>query len=700
MRLCFAMLATIFCTTTSATDNSATRPGPVTTVQIQNGRWLFNQRPTNPNSPAAGLLMNVRMVNATFEDTNRPEFDSQALTRRFCQQIPHYAALGVNAFTLNLQGGMPGYENARNSAFNPDGSLRTEYLRRVEQVIRACDQQGIAVILGLFYQRQAHILQDDQAIENAVVQAIRWVQSLGLRNVLIEIANEYPHNGFKQPQIRTAAGQIELLQLARHTAPELLLTTSGYGNGQIHPDVAAACDFLTPHWNNTPLSKLAASVAELRRFNKPIVCNEDDRTGIDAVKALHTSLRLGCSYGLMLKEHNQTFPFHFDGYSDAPEFYSALQLATGRRLQTAAEKSAVLFPPPASAGGWPRLQTPAEIREIGGMDPTKLAALEQWLLASDQRPFAAVVIRRGKVVLQTERGNNAATDSRRVASVSKAICATVLAIASERSLDGLTPRQMTFADPAFKFIPQADPLSDPRKSQITVRQLLNHTSGICPESLGAPNDGTWEYVLGQSGDSRTARLAFDPGTACGYSTHAFAHAALACENITGQSFDLFTIQSLFQPLGIEHYWFQTWPDSSGKKRPSHGIGLPALELARIGYCMLHNGRWRDQQVIPAWFVEQTGRSSHSVTAPELRWQLNPAVFTLGWELPARHFEHSGRYQPGIPADARCKPGSGGQILAFVPSLDLVIARQTGGSGPWPAEEFLARTCAAVISNSP
>ncbi|MFM7831868.1 MAG: hypothetical protein ACKPJD_08760, partial [Planctomycetaceae bacterium] len=82
------------------------------------------------------------------------------------------------------------------------------------------------------------------------------------------------------------------------------------------------------------------------------------------------------------------------------------------------------------------------------------------------------------------------------------------------------------------------------------------------------------------------------------------------------------------------------------------------------------------------------------------WQLNPAVFTLGWELPARHFEHSGRYQPGIPADARCKPGSGGQILAFVPSLDLVIARQTGGSGPWPAEEFLARTCAAVISNTP
>jgi len=31
----------------------------------------------------------------------------------------------------------------------------------------------------------------------------------------------------------------------------------------------------------------------------------------------------------------------------------------------------------------------------------------------------------------------------------------------------------------------------------------------------------------------------------------------------------------------------------------------------------------------------------------------------------------------------------------VPSLDLVIARQTGSSGDWAFEEFLRRACAAV-----
>src|SRR5262249_16050549 len=159
----------------------------------------------------------------------------------------------------------------------------------------------------------------------------------------------------------------------------------------------------------------------------------------------------------------------------------------------------------------------------------KLEDLRRWLRGSDDRDFAAVVIRRGYVVLQEERGNSAATDARRVASCSKAICATVLAIASEKSERGETPRRMSVDDPPFAFIPWAKALSDPRKARITVKQLLNHTSGICPEATGARNDGSWEYILGQSGDPRTERLAFDPGTACGYSTHALAHAALVCE---------------------------------------------------------------------------------------------------------------------------------------------------------------------------
>jgi len=92
------------------------------------------------------------------------------------------------------------------------------------------------------------------------------------------------------------------------------------------------------------------------------------------------------------------------------------------------------FPAPESAGGWRKLDNPEEIRRITKIDPAKLDALKEWLLQSDDRNFAADVIRHGYIVLEVERGNSARTDTRRVASVSKAICATVLAIASEEYL--------------------------------------------------------------------------------------------------------------------------------------------------------------------------------------------------------------------------------------------------------------------------
>jgi CubicO group peptidase (beta-lactamase class C family) len=355
------------------------------------------------------------------------------------------------------------------------------------------------------------------------------------------------------------------------------------------------------------------------------------------------------------------------------------------------------FPPPESQGGWRKLEKPGEIRRLAGMDPEKLADLRQWLLASDNRGFAADVIRNGYIVLQVERGNSAKTDARRVASVSKAICATVLAIASERSQQGLTPRKMKFDDLAFDFIPWAQPLSDPRKAQIKVKQLLNHTSGICPEATGAPNDGTWEYILGHSGDKRTQRLAFAPGTGCGYSTHAFCHAALVCETVTGKPYDQFAIEALFKPIGVEHWWFQYF-DGGPKigRHPSHGLGMPARDLARIAYCMLRNGRWRDRQVIPQWFVRETAAPTHNVTTPEMRWKLNPQEFSHGWQLPARLTGKGGPSGEGIPVDARYKPGSGGQLVAFVPSLDLVITRQTGSSGDWAYEEYLRRACQCVL----
>ena len=295
-----------------------------TQIAIVDAKWRINGKLTYAGSRAEGLLMNVRMVNSTFEDRRTPDFQADANTAQFLAAMPEYVAHGVRTFTLCLQGGFPGYEGAVNSAFRPDGSLEAAYLDRVARVIEACDQHGTAVILGCYYQRQAKILQDDAAIRAGVVNTVQWIRGRGFRNVALEIANEYPHGGFTQKLIRSAEGQAELIRLAKQTWPELLVSTSGVGNGKLGNAAAEASDFLLIHFNGTPVPAIPRCVEMLKPYGKAIVCNEDDKSGATAVAAAEACVAAGVSWGLMLNDLNQYTPFEFHGARDDPAIYAKL----------------------------------------------------------------------------------------------------------------------------------------------------------------------------------------------------------------------------------------------------------------------------------------------------------------------------------------------------------------------------------------
>ena len=283
---------------------------PQTRVSIREGKWFINDELTYRGTRAEGLLMNVRMVNSVFEDRRKPDFDPDANTDRFLAQLPDYAAHGVRAFTLCLQGGMPGYEGAVNSAFAPDGSLRPSYLGRVQRVIEACDRQGLVVILGCFYQRQDQVLADEAAVRAGVVNVAHWIRRSGFRNVVLEIANEFDHDGFDHPLLRSEDGEVELIRLAKKTAPGLLVSTSGLGHGRFPDKVAKAADFLLIHFNGTPLDEIPTRIAALKKYGKPIVCNEDQKSR-RAGRAGGGALRgPGCLVGVDGREDQPALPVH------------------------------------------------------------------------------------------------------------------------------------------------------------------------------------------------------------------------------------------------------------------------------------------------------------------------------------------------------------------------------------------------------
>jgi hypothetical protein len=305
-----------------------------TRVSVTGNKFYFNDRVINPGSPAEGLLMNVRMVNSVFEDRGQElagiseEFDPELNTDRFIEKIPGYVANGINAFTISLQGGMPGYEGAVNSAFDSDGNPGEEYLQRVKKVITACDQNNAAVILSLFYQRQhSHhsSLSGRISIMNAVENTVNWITEEGFKNVILEISNEYRHGGFRNwpdgEWLMSEAGQRELILLAKELNPELLVSTSGMGNGIFPGSLAEVADFLLIHFNTTSLDLYPERIEELKKYNKPIVCNEDDKIGPEGAAAQAISVMNGCGWGYMGLVRNQHFPFEYLGIDDDPDVY-------------------------------------------------------------------------------------------------------------------------------------------------------------------------------------------------------------------------------------------------------------------------------------------------------------------------------------------------------------------------------------------
>jgi hypothetical protein len=308
---------------------------PRTRVSIVDGRWHLNGQVTYRGAVAEGLLMNVRMVNAVFEDANdttrQPGFDSDVNTEAFISSIPQYVAQGVRAFTISLQGGDPGYEGALNSAFTAEGALRDSYLARVRAVVEAVDRHGAVVILSCFYQRQDQALTSDEAVRTAVGNVARWIADSGFTNVVLEIANEFGHKGFDHQLLRGAEGQAELIRRAKQVAPRLLVSSSGLGDGRIPNAVAAEADFMLPHFNNTPVSEIAARAAALKANGKPILCNEDDKIAELGAKAAEEAVAHGVSWGFMTKTVNQHHPFRFSGAEDDPIVYATL-----RRLTTSA----------------------------------------------------------------------------------------------------------------------------------------------------------------------------------------------------------------------------------------------------------------------------------------------------------------------------------------------------------------------------
>jgi hypothetical protein len=264
-----------------------------TAVSISGTKFLINGKVTHPGTAAEGLLLNSRMVQAIFDDENSNtvgkwkypdtgKWDPERNVKEFIAELPTYAARGLRAVTISLQGGRPasGDQVWHVSAFRSDGTLKSAWLSRLDRVIRAADANGVVVIVSYFYFGQDERLSNETAVLRATDGITDWLVSKAYSNVLVEVNNEtgsnYDHAILKPSRVSELIARVK-----QRSGGKLKVSTSTWG-GQIPNDsIISASDYILLHGNSQDAAGIRSMVDTVRGKSsykakpKPIVFNED-----------------------------------------------------------------------------------------------------------------------------------------------------------------------------------------------------------------------------------------------------------------------------------------------------------------------------------------------------------------------------------------------------------------------------------------
>ena len=307
--------------------------------------------------------------------------------------------------------------------------------------------------------------------------------------------------------------------------------------------------------------------------------------------------------------------------------------------------------PPASVPGQYSAQSPFPGAEWTRVDPATAGFSQEGIdqavaYAKREGSTSGMIVQHGLVVAQwgdVSRKSN-------LHSARKSFASALIGIAVARGQINLdeTLAQLGVDD--------SEPSLTPTEKQATVRMLLEARSGVYHPTV---------YETAGMEASRPPRYSHTPGTFWYYNNWDFNTVGAIYEKATGQRiFDALKTE-IANPIGMQDYRPSDGHYVSGglaTRYPAYPFNMSARDLARFALLYLHDGRWRDQQVVPAaWVAESTSSYSNTPTGGYgyMWWTSKPASGPRGPKVAL--------LKPTYWAD-----GSHGQYAVVVPSLDLVV----------------------------
>ena len=210
-----------------------------------------------------------------------------------------------------------------------------------------------------------------------------------------------------------------------------------------------------------------------------------------------------------------------------------------------------------------------------------------------------LVARDGAIVHFEAVGNRGVNDDRplekdalfRIFSMTKPITAVAAMILYEEG-------KFQLSDPVSKFVPEFENLTvlgddgviRPAENEMTMQQLLSHTTGLSygfnPADAVDQRYQAAELWSSKDLDELTEKIAamplkFEPGAQWHYSV-AVDITGVVVERISGQTFDVFLKERIFDPLGMEDTFFNVPEDKRDRFLPNHTWDAENETLVQTG----------------------------------------------------------------------------------------------------------------------
>lgn len=265
-----------------------------------------------------------------------------------------------------------------------------------------------------------------------------------------------------------------------------------------------------------------------------------------------------------------------------------------------------------------------------------------------------------------------------LASISKQITAMGIMILSEQN-------KLSYSDKLGNFFPEIPS----HFKDITVRHLLNHTSGIVDTYRRLPHQDnmTNADVLATLHDMDS--LLFKPGSAFHYSNTGYFLLAMIIEEVSNQSLSKFLTDSVFLPLGmINTFVF----DEKDKRRKNRAIGFDRFG-ARSDYNKLSYGAGGIYSTVEDLFKwSQALKNETLVTQETLQESFKPALSNNGGVINYKRKQEAVAYGFGWVIHNGSLEGvyshSGGYrgfkniiVMDRKEDIELIFLTNSGGSCP-------------------